>query len=321
MPQITLDYIHYNRQEIPDLVALLMDGEFTTLKWLDNGNKSTQFIVTHEESVIIVQNLLNRINEGYQIPIQVFHVLDDEYQVKRVIKKHDLSRLNQLSGFDGLIENDVQLSMILDNHYHLDGQLEISLALSFQNDEIVIFDKWSPWKSKGHFYNNGTIRIGNNFNNFANRNRLLEGLADEIYNDFENSLADLKGFLLGASNLEVNGDTLKAVYLDLKDRNRSVTSLELSNENKTKISNDLKRVSNYIGRHNDHMFNYVDFIRIIAISHPQFYYHPQFDFEITTSRAYNSLLKKQKVFSVRDQVKRNYEQEQLHTLNQIIPIL
>ena len=109
--------------------------------------------------------------------------------------------------------------------------------------------------------------------------------------------------------------------MDLKDRNRSVTSLELSNENKTKISNDLKRVSNYIGRHNDLMFNYVDFIRIIAISHPQFYYHPQFDFEITTSRAYNSLLKKQKVFSVRDQVKRNYEQEQLHTLNQIIPIL
>jgi hypothetical protein len=71
----------------------------------------------------------------------------------------------------------------------------------------------------------------------------------------------------------------------------------------------------------DDMFTYVDFICIIAISHPQFYFHTEFDFEITTSRAYNSLLKKQKVFSDRDQVKRNYEAEQLHTLNQIIPIL
>jgi hypothetical protein len=69
------------------------------------------------------------------------------------------------------------------------------------------------------------------------------------------------------------------------------------------------------------MFSYVDFIRIIAISHPQFYYHPQFDFEITTSRAYNSLLKKQKVFSERDQIKRNYEEEQLLTLRQIERIL
>jgi hypothetical protein len=85
MPLITLDYIQYNRQEIPDLVALLMDGEFTTLKWLDNGSTSTKFIVTHEESAIIFQNLLNRFNEVHQIPIQVFDVLENEYQHKRLI--------------------------------------------------------------------------------------------------------------------------------------------------------------------------------------------------------------------------------------------
>ena len=319
MPRITLDYVHYNRQEIPDLVALLMDGEFTTLKWLDNGSKSTKFIVTHEESAIIFQNLLNRFNEVCQLPIQVFDVLNDEYQRKRFIKKHDLSQLNQLNGFRGLIENDVQLSLILDNHYHLDGQLEISLAISFQNSEIVIFDKWSPWKSKGHFYNN--MSIGTDYNNFANRNILLNDLSDEIYVEFTKSVDELRDFLSGARNLDVNGDTLKAVYLDLKDRNRSLTSLQISADGREKISNDLKRVISYIGRRNHDMFSYVDFIRIIAISHPQFYFHPQFDFEITTSRAYNSLLKKQKVFSDRDQVKRNYEAEQVHTLHQIERIL
>ena len=59
----------------------------------------------------------------------------------------------------------------------------------------------------------------------------------------------------------------------------------------------------------------------LHIGQAQFYFHPQFDFEITTSRAYNSLLKKQKVFSDRDQVKRNYEEEQVHTLHQIERIL
>ena len=230
-----------------------------------------------------------------------------------------MSQLNQLNRFGGLIENDVQLSLILDNHYHLDGQLEISLALSFQNDEIVIFDKWSPWKSKGRFYNH--MSIGNDVDNFANRNVLLNDLSEEIYTEFTKSVDELRFFLSGAVHLDVDDNTLKAVYLDLKDRNRSVTSLQLSEESRDRISKDLKRVRNYIGRGNNHRFNYVDFIRIIAINHPQFYYHTEFDFEITTSRAYNSLLKKQKVFSVRDQEKRNYEQEQLHTLNQIIPIL
>ena len=319
MPQITLDYVHYNQQEIPDFVALLMDGEFTTLKWIDNGNKSIKFIVTHEESVIIFQNLLDRFNEVYQIPIQEFDVIEDEYQYKRLIKKHDLSQLNHLNGFGGLMEDDVQLSLILDNHFHLDGQLEISLAISFHNSEIVIFDKWSPWKSKGRFY--GNFRIGNDFNNFENRNLLLNDLAVEIYNDFAKSVEELREFLSGARNLEIDSNTLKAVYLDLKDRNRSLTSLQLSAEGREKISNDLKRVNSYIGRRNHQIFSYVDFIRIIAIIHPQFYYHPEFDFEITTSRAYNSLLKKQIVFSDRDQKKRSYEDEQLHTLFQIEQIL
>ncbi len=183
----------------------------------------------------------------------------------------------------------------------------------------MIFDKWSPWKSKGRFY--GNFRIGNDFNNFENRNLLLNDLAVEIYNDFAKSLEELREFLSGARNLEIDSNTLKAVYLDLKDRNRSLTSLQLSAEGREKISNDLKRVNSYIGRRNHQIFSYVDFIRIIAIIHPQFYYHPQFDFEITTSRAYNSLLKKQIVFSDRDQKKRSYEDEQLHTLFQIEQIL
>lgn len=119
----------------------------------------------------------------------------------------------------------------------------------------------------------------------------------------------------------INGETLKAVYLDFKDRNRSLTNLDLSKENRDKIKNDLNSVNWFIRGRNQEDFSYVDFLRIIAKSPPQFYYNPQHEFEITTSRAYNSLLKKQKIFSYRNNLRFTYEEEQLHTLHQIEPII
>ena len=130
-------------------------------------------------------------------------------------------------------------------------------------------------------------------------------------------MKELKEFLIAARDFTINGETLQAVYLDLKDRNRSLTSLRLSDENREKIKNDLNSVRNFIRGRNQEDFSYVDFIRIIAKSPPQFLYNPQYEFEITTNRAYNSLLKKQKIFSVIHDERFPYEGEQIRTLNEI----
>ena len=210
--------------------------------------------------------------------------------------------------------------MIIDNHYHLEGQLEISLALSINRGGIVVFDKWSASKSKNCF-NEIRVQVNPRINNFIQRDTLLNNLSNEAFSDFRKSMNELKNFLRTARHLTLNGATLRAVYLDLKGRNRSLTSLMLSKENRLQIKYDLNRVSKFVRGRNQEGFCYVDFIRIIAKSPPQFLYNPQYEFEITTSRAYNSLLKKQKIFSDRNDRRFPYEEDQLQTLNEIAPII
>ncbi len=317
---VTLDHIYYQDERIHDLVAILIDGEYKTVKLNDKGSKSIHFFVTHEESAIICEHLLNQFNAICEFNIQRSPIPKDAFQQIRFIQKYDLCPLSQFQGFNGLIDTDVQLSIIIDNHYHLEGQLEISLALSFNEGNIVIFDKWSTWKSKKSF-DEIVVEVNPHINNFFQRDSLLINLAKSSFSDFLRSMGELREFLIAARDFNLNGETLKAVYLDLKDRNRSLTSLNLSKENRDKIKNDLSSVNRFISRSNQEVYNYVDFIRIIAKSSPQFYYNPQHEFEITTSRAYNSLLKKQKVFSSRNNQRFTYEEEQLHTFHQIQSII
>jgi hypothetical protein len=263
---------------------------------------------------------LNQFNNICNHPGQLPLNPNNAFQQIRFIQKVDLPLLNQFQDFAGLIGDDIRLSLVIDNHYHLEGQLEISLALTMNDGKVVIFDKWNTWKSKKCF-DEITVQVNPQINNFFEREQLLANLSNEAFSDFLKSMGALREFLIAARNFTIDGETLKAVYLDLKDRNRSLTSLEISYENRDKIKNDLKSVNWFIRGRNQEGFSYVDFLRIIAKSPPKFNFSPQHEFEITTSRAYNALLKKQRIFSNWDNIRFAYEQEQIQTLRQIQPFI
>ena len=318
--KVTLDEIYYQGELVHNLVAILIGGEYKTVKFNDEGSKSIKFLVTHEESAKICELLLDKFNSICEFNIQLVPIPNVALQQIRFIQKYDLCPLSQFEGFNGLIDNNVKISIIVDNHYGLEGQLEISLALSFNEGRIVVFDKWSTWLSKKSF-DDIEVKVDSGINNFFQRDSLLFKLVNSAYTDFSRSIDELRVFLFEARKFKLNGETLKAVYLDLKDRNRSLTSLNLSFENKEKIKNDLSKVNKFISQTNEEGFSYVDFIRIIAKSPPLFQYNPLFEFEITTSRAYNSLLKKQKIFSAQEKKRFEYENEQLQTLLNIESII
>ena len=140
MPIITIDNLYYQREQIKELVAILIDDEYKTVKWIDQGSRSIQFMVTHSESEIIGRNLLNQFHNICAHPMHQHPIPNEQFRQIRLINKYDLGQLNQFQDFNGLIEDDVQLSLIIDNHYHLEGQLEISLALSINEGDIVVFD-------------------------------------------------------------------------------------------------------------------------------------------------------------------------------------
>jgi hypothetical protein len=318
---VTLDKLHFRNIVIEDLVAILINNEYKSVKWLNQGSKSVMRMVTHAESALVGQKLCELFSACGEYDLRPPEIERDEFDNIRFIQKIDLGHLYYFHGFSNLCDHDTHLALIIDNHYHIDGQLEISLALSFNEDDIVVFDKWSTGKVKNNFSEN-TIQIDPNYDNFRNRNYLIEELSSLAYKDFWSSLMELKQFLSEARNFTIQHQTLMAVYLDLKDRNRSLTNLNISADNRYMIKRDLERVERFFRNNDQREFNYADFIRIIAKNYPhQFRYNPQFDFEITTSRAYNSLLKKQKIFSESNNTRRRYEEEQVQILINILPIV
>jgi len=316
---VSLDFVYYQNNQIEDLVAVINNGNYNSIKWLEKGSHSCKYMVTHAESFQIFQSLIDVINQGNGLDLQFHQVDENGFDEIRWIQKFDLTRLVRFHGFRGLIGDDVHLSIIVDNNYHLNGQLEISLALTFEGVKMVVFDKWTPKNSK-HCFSDVNINVGPGNNNFLDRVQLINRIAFSIFEDFEKSINELKNFLIDARRLHINRDVLKAVYLDLKDRNRSITNLKLSVENRKKIKDDLSDVERNLRMFGEDL-SYVDFIRVIGIQQPEFVYNKITEFELSTSRAYKSLIKMQQLFCIDNQQRIDYEAEQVHTLFQIEQIL
>ena len=292
---VTFDQVHYQNHPINDFVALINNGEYNSIKWRENGINSCKYMVTHAESFKIFQSLVELLNQEYELDLQFMQVDENNFNEIRWIEKFDLTRLNQFDDFRNLIDDDVKISIIIDNNYHLDGHLEISIAMTFDDDRMIIFDKWSPQNAKFCF-NEVNIQVDPGYDNFVDRNNLIYSIASVVFNDIRLSLQILKTFLRTAQNFEINRNILKAVYLDIKDRNRSLTNLVLLKENRKKIKEDIDYVNrNY--RANANALSYVDFIRVICIPQPEFRYNKKIEFELTASRAYKTLINMTQEFS------------------------
>jgi hypothetical protein len=316
---VTFDAVHYQNNQIEDLVAIINNGNYNSIKWLEYGSNPCKYMVAHAESFQIFQSLIEEINQEYRLDLQFQQVDENGFNEIRWIQKFDLTRLNRFDGFRGLIGDDVRISIIIDNNYHLNGHLEVSLAMTFDGGQMIVFDKWSPQNGK-HCFRDVMINVEPGYDNFINRHNLINQVALDIFEDFKNSLSDLIRFLRNAQIFQINGVLLKAVYLDLKDRNRSFTNLKLSKDNRKKIKEDLDYVNRNIYAY-DNALSYVDFIRVIGIPQPEFRYNKNIEFELTASRAYKTLIKMVEKFSNDNQDRQEYEAEQVQTLLQIEQIL
>jgi hypothetical protein len=315
---VTFDYIRHQNTRIEEFVAVLIDGQYKAVKKIEGGFTSIKYMLTHVE--------------GYQIGLQLFEQFNNlrNWRIDQANEPHraafhnpgyfhefDLGLMNEFNGFDNLFGNEVRLTLIVDNIYELDGQLEISLALTFNQEHSVIFDKWSPWKSK-KFFEEITHTVDPRFDNFYNRINLINELTQDIFEDFEKSIERLKLFIGIAGNMPVNRREMHAIYLDLKNRNRSISSLTIGNENYKRIEEDLNSVSSFIRRSHRLNFNYVDFLQLIAKKYTRFMFEDYSDFEISENRSYKALLKLQDAFTRNANRFYDYETDQVELFDRII---
>ena len=315
---VTFDFLQHQDTRINELVAVLLDGHYKTVKRIEGGSTSIKFMLTHYEGCQIGIQLFTRFNNLRNVRIEAPELpFGEAYHNPSFIHEFDLGGLNEFIGFENLIANEVRLTLIVDNLYALDGQLEISLALSFNEEHKVIFDKWSPWKSK-KLFQEITHTISPRIDNFDNRIILLNELTHDIFEDFEKSIERLKTFLNRARNIPVNKRKMHAIYLDLKNRNRSITSLTIGNQNMERIKGDLDSVSYFIRRSHRPDFNYVDFLPLIAKKYSRFIFENHSEFEISENRSYKALLKLQEAFSRDNNRFYNYEEDQVQLLDSIV---
>lgn len=315
---VTFDYIQHQNTRIQEFVAVLLERQYIAVKKIEGGSTSIKYMLTHEEGHQIGIELLELFNNSRNVRIVVPNLpLWEAFHNPRFIHEFNLGSLNEFIGFENLIENSVRLTLIVDNLYSLDGQLEISLALSFNEEHKVIFDKWSPWKSK-KLFQEITHTISPRIDNFDNRIILLNELTHDIFEDFEKSIERLKTFLNIARNIPVNKRKMHAIYLDLKNRNRSITSLTIGNQNMERIKGDLDSVGYFIRRSHRPDFNYVDFLPLIAKKYTRFIFENHSDFEISENRSYKALLKLQEAFSRDNNRFYNYEEDQVQLLDSIV---
>jgi len=315
---VTFDYIQHQNTRIEEFVAVLLGGQYKAVKKIEGGFTSIKYMLTHVEGYQIGLQLFEQFNNlrNWRID-QANEPLRETFHNRRYFRQFDLGLMNEFNGFYNLFGNEVSLTLIIDNIYELDGQLEISLALTFNQEHSVIFDKWSPWKSK-MFFEEITHTVDPSFDNFHNRINLINELTQDIFQDFEKSLERLKSFIDIARNIPVNRRKMHAIYLDLKNRNRSISSLTIGNQNYKRIKDDLDSVSYFIRRSQRQYFNYADFLQLIAKKYTRFMFEDYSEFEISENRSYKALLKLQEAFSRNANRFFDYETDQVELFDRIV---
>jgi hypothetical protein len=175
-----------------------------------------------------------------------------------------------------------------------------------------VIEKWAT-SDKTSIFAAVNNQIDPGVNNFNTRERhdLIMDIVQSAFDMFKESIKDLKNFIIAANAFNIEKHKIAPVYLDIKNRNRSKTSLLTNSARQKTISNDLKTSTFLIDSLNKVSYCYTDYLLLISIDRYELHYiHSHFNpAELTASTAYKDL--KKKVYSFgKPGFKDDYEQEQ-----------
>lgn len=331
MPQIFLDNIQYNGAPLQEYVAIVRspNQRFLALRLSDDSDENSiqhhKYIITHRESIEIVTRIKEKFTEIAHIQFQ--NDLDNYFNFDpsqlEFVKYTSLAPLQELRDFQGLNIQEYKLGIVVSNNYHLNGQLEIALVYTHPllDKTFTIFDKWSAADNK-NLFRDVTNRIDPIHDNFNHRAVLIELIAESVYTQFIAGLRKLHKFILIASELPIEEQTIIPVLLDLKNMNRSRTSI-IANKGrgekiKTEISTYMHRIHEMSRQHNQ--FTYLDFLLLISFKQYSRNNFKKLQEDLTASKIYKDLLTT--VESFRNEMERaEYEQEQLQMFNTIANLI
>jgi hypothetical protein len=317
MPQLFLDFLYHNNRPINDYVKVFDENDqFISIKENNGSQASHTYLITHHECSGIGFSLHEKFFEicrNIEAPIYDINDLNERIQEIEFSNFFSVGPLNQFDGFQDLNCSDYSIGIIVTNDYHLNGKLEIHLGYKHRiSTNFNVIEKWATSDKPSIFsaVNNQIDPGVNNFNN-RERNDLIKSIVQSAFDMFSESIKDLKNFIIAANEFPIDKHKIAPVYLDIKNRNRSKTSLLTNFARQKTISNDLKTSKLLIDSLNKEDYSYTDFLLLISIDRYKLnYIYSHFNTaELTASTAYKDLVKKVNSF-MKPGFKNDYEQEQ-----------
>lgn len=324
MATLYLDYLYHGNKPISQYVKVIDDqNQFISIKENNNSQKSHTYLVTHEECDIIVKYLHRKFIEICDNLIMSDFNHDE---LNRAVDNRQFLRfmpVGSFCDFDGFHDLDCKeytIGLIITNDYHLNGNLEIHLGYNHRiSNNFNVIEKWSP-SDKPLIFKKVEHQINPEVDNFKlqQRDELIHDIVEASFDSFSKSIVKLRSFILTANTFPLNRKHITPIYLDLKNRNRSRTSLQTNPERQKRISKDIATSDLLLERLHKTDYSYTDFLLWISIERHELHerYSHFNDAELTASQAYKDLVSKVELLS-KPGLKEEYEQEQVNALKNI----
>ena len=317
MPQLFLDFLYHDNRPINDYVKVFDENnQFISIKENNGSQSSHNYLITHHECAGIAFSLHEKFFEICRnIEAPVYDINDLNNRIKKIqfSQYFPVGPFNRFNGFQDLNCNEYNIGIIVTNDYHLNGKLEIILGYYHNiSDNFNVIEKWSP-SDKPSIFNIINNQIDPRVDNFNSRERddLIKNIVQSAFDMFSKSIEYLKKFIISANTFPIDHEKMVPVYLDIKNRNRSKTSLMTNDDRIKQISNDVTSSNSLIELLNRENYCYTDFLLLVSIDRFKLntiYSHFN-SAELTASRAYKDLIKKVDSFK-RPGFKERFEQEQ-----------
>jgi len=337
MPNPILDYLEYRKEKVTDFFAIINPINQNVLGV--KKSSESKYLFAHSESEELIKRLSNRfIEDNVNLDPQAFVIQFDEPNNSEFTYSEILGCLINFQEFHDLPVGNITIGLSCTNDYSYEGQLEVSLWYKYDNQntlrddtEMMVFDKWTVSSSKELFRFN-SLDINPNGDFFEGRDYLIDSCIEDIYKDFNYALSKLKEFIQDAHRMLIRHDFLVPVFLNIRDKNRSVTALKNSESRSKSLEKEIEKVKEIIGP-NRNNWTYLDFLQILSafkfegkrnyedrnriISYQNF---KKFQTNLSASQDYKDLLNT--VDSLKSIESRNeFEEEQLRLFNEIRNII
>jgi hypothetical protein len=322
MPNPILDYLEYNGEQVTDFFAIINPENQNVLGVKKSSD--SKYLFSHYEAEVIINSLSDRFIEDNAdiqpepIVIEFDHPNNSEFTYSVL-----LGCLLDFQQFLNLPVENISIGLSCTNDYSYEGQLEVSLW--YQHNQVdadmMVFDKWTVSSSKEIFRYN-SLKIDPNRNSFEGRGDLINSCLEDIYNEFYEALSKLKEYVQDAHQMRIRYDFLVPVFLNIRDKNRSVTALKNSEPRRKSLEKEIRKVENIIG-FNTKNWTYLDFLEILSAFKFENNFHRNFiDFKakLNASNDYKDLLNTVDSLNTPER-KDEFEAEQLRLYHEIRNVL